>query len=129
MGRILVRGEPGHGIVDELAPQSGEVVLDRPGKGAFHQTDLQQILINRGIDTMLVAGVTTDVCVHTTVREGNDRGYRCVVLADACASYFPEFHRVALAMVTAQGGIFGWVSDTAAMAAALRPATTPEGAP
>jgi nicotinamidase-related amidase len=109
MGRILVRGERGHAIVDELAPLPGEVVLDKPGKGAFHQTDLEQILRNRAIDTLLVAGVTTEVCVHTTVREGNDRGYRCVVLADACASYFPEFHRVGLEMIKAQGGIFGWV--------------------
>ena len=122
MGRILVRGEPGHDLIDELAPQPGEVVLDKPGKSAFHQTDLEQILHNRGIDTLLVAGVTTEVCVHTTIREGNDRGYRCVALADACASYFPEFHRVGLAMISAQGGIFGWVCDVAALAAALRPA-------
>lgn len=119
MGRILVRGEWGHDIVDELAPAPGEVVLDKPGKGAFHQTDLEQVLRNRSIDTLVVAGVTTEVCVHTTVREGNDRGYRCVVLADACASYFPEFHRVALAMVHAQGGIFGWVSEVPAFVAAL----------
>lgn len=119
MGRILVRGERGHDIVDELAPLPGEVVLDKPGKGAFHQTDLEQILRNRGIDTLLVAGVTTEVCVHTTVREGNDRGYRCVVLGDACASYFPEFHRVGLEMIKAQGGIFGWVCDVSDFAAAV----------
>ncbi|UOM33133.1 cysteine hydrolase family protein [Acuticoccus sp. I52.16.1] len=121
MGRILIRGEPGHDIVDALAPAPGEVVLDKPGKGAFHQTDLAQILVNRGIDTLFVAGVTTEVCVHTTIREGNDRGYRCVALGDACASYFPEFHRVGLEMIKAQGGIFGWVSDSAAFAAALSP--------
>ena len=121
MGRILIRGEPGHDIVDALAPAPGEVVLDKPGKGAFHQTDLAQILVNRGIDTLFVAGVTTEVCVHTTIREGNDRGYRCVALGDACASYFPEFHRVGLDMIKAQGGIFGWVSDSAAFAAALSP--------
>lgn len=119
MGRILIRGEPGHDIVDALAPAPGEVVLDKPGKGAFHQTDLAQILQNAGIDTLMVCGVTTEVCVHTTIREGNDRGYRCVALGDACASYFPEFHRVGLAMIAAQGGIFGWVSDTAAFTQAL----------
>ena len=119
MGRILVRGEPGHDIIDRLQPAAGEVVLDKPGKGAFHQTDLAQILQNAGIDTLLVCGVTTEVCVHTTIREGNDRGYRCVALADACASYFPEFHRVGLEMIKAQGGIFGWVSDTGALTHAL----------
>jgi nicotinamidase-related amidase len=119
MGRILVRGEPGHDIVARLTPEPGEPVIDKPGKGAFHQTDLDQVLKNNGIDTLLVCGVTTEVCVHTTIREGNDRGYRCVALADACASYFPEFHRVGLEMIKAQGGIFGWVSDTAAFARAL----------
>lgn len=119
MGRILIRGEPGHDIVAALYPEPGEVVLDKPGKGAFHQTDLEQILRNTGIDTLLVCGVTTEVCVHTTIREGNDRGYRCVAIGDACASYFPEFHRVGLEMIKAQGGIFGWVSDSAALVAAL----------
>ena len=119
MGRILIRGEAGHDIVDALAPAPGEVVLDKPGKGAFHQTDLAQILANRGIDTLMVAGVTTEVCVHTTIREGNDRGYRCVALGDACASYFPEFHRVGLEMIKAQGGIFGWVSTAEDFAQAL----------
>ncbi len=122
MGRILIRGEPGHDIVDALAPAPGEVVLDKPGKGAFHATDLEQVLRNNRIDTLIVGGVTTEVCVHTTIREGNDRGYRCVALADACASYFPEFHRVGLEMIKAQGGIFGWVSDAAAFANALRSA-------
>jgi biuret amidohydrolase len=119
MGRILVRGEPGHAIIPGLAPAPGEVVLDKPGKGAFCETDLGLILRNRGIATLLVAGVTTEVCVTTTIREANDRGFRCVALADACASYFPEFHAAALAMIKAQGGIFGWVSHTAALAAAL----------
>jgi nicotinamidase-related amidase len=123
MGRILVRGEPGHGIVDALAPAPGELVLDKPGKGAFHATDLDQILRNAGIDTLVVGGVTTEVCVHTTIREGNDRGYRCVALADACASYFPEFHRVGLEMIKAQGGIFGWVSDADAFSSALTAAS------
>ncbi len=122
MGRILIRGEPGHDIVDELVPAAGEVVLDKPGKGAFHATDLEQILRNAGVDTLIVCGVTTEVCVHTTIREGNDRGYRCVALADACASYFPEFHRVGLEMIKAQGGIFGWVSDATSFATAIRSA-------
>ncbi len=122
MGRILVRGEPGHGIIDALAPLPGEVVLDKPGKGAFHATDLEQILRNGGIDTLIICGVTTEVCVHTTIREGNDRGYRCVALADACASYFPEFHRIGLEMIAAQGGIFGWVSDASAFCDALHSA-------
>ncbi|MCR8547426.1 cysteine hydrolase [Salipiger sp. P9] len=119
MGRILIRGEPGHDIVPSLSPAPGEVVLDKPGKGAFHQTDLAQILMVHDIDTLIVCGVTTEVCVHTTIREGNDRGYRCVALGDACASYFPEFHRVGLEMIKAQGGIFGWVSDAESFATAL----------
>jgi nicotinamidase-related amidase len=112
MGRILVRGEPGHDIVEDLSPRVGEPVIDKPGKGAFYQTDLELVLKNRGITTLLVCGVTTEVCVHTTIREGNDRGFRCVAIADACASYFPEFHRVGLEMTKAQGGILGWVSDS-----------------
>ena len=119
MGRILVRGEPGHDIIPELYPREGEPVVDKPGKGAFYATDLQELLINRGIETLIVCGVTTEVCVHTTVREGNDRGYRCVVLADGCASYFPEFHEVGLKMIKAQGGIFGWVSDSASLLEAM----------
>jgi nicotinamidase-related amidase len=115
MGRILVRGEPGHDIIAELYPQAGEPVIDKPGKGAFYQTDLDLMLRNRGIDTLLVAGVTTEVCVNTTVREANDRGYRCVVLSDCCASYFPEFHAAGLAMIKAQGGIFGSVSSSRAL--------------
>jgi len=110
MGRILVRGEPGHDIIPELYPVAGEPVIDKPGKGAFCQTDLELMLRNRGIETLLVCGVTTEVCVNTTVREANDRGFRCIVLSDCCASYFPEFHQAGLAMIKAQGGIFGWVS-------------------
>ena len=121
MGRILIRGEPGQDIIPELYPIAGEPVIDKPGKGAFYQTDLELILKNRGIDTLLVCGVTTEVCVHTTVREANDRGFRCVVLGDCCASYFPEFHAVALRMVAAQGGIFGWVSTAANLTLALKP--------
>ena len=93
MGRILIRGEPGHDIIPELYPLPGEPVIDKPGKGAFYATDLDALLRNFGIQHLLVCGVTTEVCVNTTVREANDRGYRCVVLADCCASYFPEFHR------------------------------------
>lgn len=119
MGRILIRGEAGHDIVQELSPRAGEPVIDKPGKGAFYQTDLELVLKNRGITTLLVCGVTTEVCVHTTIREGNDRGFRCVAIADACASYFPEFHRVGLEMIKAQGGIFGWVSDSERAARAL----------
>jgi len=119
MGRILVRGEAGHAIIDGLAPIAGEPIVDKPGKGAFFATDLHEILRNRGIDTLLVCGVTTEVCVHTTIREGNDRGYRCVVAGDGCASYFPEFHAAGLAMIKAQGGIFGWVTDSRRVLAAL----------
>ncbi|WP_018045681.1 isochorismatase family cysteine hydrolase [Methylobacterium sp. 88A] len=119
MGRILIRGEPGHDIIPALAPQDGEPVIDKPGKGAFYATDLADVLAARGIATLLVCGVTTEVCVHTTVREANDRGYRCVVVGDACASYIPEFHAAGLAMIKAQGGIFGWVSDSDSVIAAL----------
>ena len=119
MGRILVRGEKGHDIVPELYPRPGEPVVDKPGKGAFYATDLQNILINRGIADLIVCGVTTEVCVHTTVREGNDRGYRCVVPGDCCGSYFPEFHEVGLRMIKAQGGIFGWVTDSTRILTAL----------
>jgi nicotinamidase-related amidase len=119
MGRILVRGEPGHDIVKALYPREGEPVVDKPGKGAFYATDLHSILQNRGIENLIVCGVTTEVCVHTTVREANDRGYRCVVPGDCCGSYFPEFHEVGLRMIKAQGGIFGWVTDSKKILAAL----------
>jgi nicotinamidase-related amidase len=119
MGRILVRGEPGHEIVPELAPEPGEPVIDKPGKGAFFQTDLELMLKNRNVDTLLVCGVTTEVCVHTTVREANDRGFRCIVVGDACGSYFPEFHKIGLMMIAAQGGIFGWVSTADDVVGAL----------
>lgn len=112
MGRILIRGEEGHDIVPELYPIEGEPVIDKPGKGAFYETDLQIILQNNGIKTLIVCGVTTEVCVHTTVREANDRGYECVVLEDCVGSYFQEFQDVGLKMIKAQGGIFGWVSNS-----------------
>lgn len=120
MGRILVRGAPGHDIIVELAPQPGEPVIDKPGKGAFYATDLAAILRGRGITQLIIAGVTTEVCVHTTLREANDRGFECLVLEDGTASYFPEFHRAALDMVCAQDGIFGWVAPASAVVAALR---------
>jgi nicotinamidase-related amidase len=123
-GRILVRGEYGHDIIDELAPLPGEIVLDKPGKGAFYGTDLQQILVDAGVQALVVTGVTTEVCVHTTVREANDRGYEVLVLADCVGSYFPEFQRVGLDMIAAQGGIFGWVSDSASLLDALPRAAT-----
>lgn len=110
MGRILVRGEPGHDIIPELYPIPGEPVIDKPGKGAFYATDLDALLRNFGIQYIVVCGVTTEVCVNTSVREANDRGYRCIVLDDCCASYFPEFHRVGIDMIKAQGAIFGWVT-------------------
>ena len=119
MGRILIRGEAGHDIVPELYPAAGEPVIDKPGKGAFFATDLHAILINRGIEYLIVCGVTTEVCVHTTVREANDRGYRCIVPSDCCGSYFPEFHEMGLKMIKAQGGIFGWVSDSSRILSAL----------
>jgi nicotinamidase-related amidase len=119
MGRILVRGEPGHDIIPALYPAAGEPVIDKSGKGAFYQTELELMLRNRGIENLLVCGVTTEVCVNTTVREANDRGYRCIVLGDCCASYFPEFHAAGLAMIKAQGGIFGWVSGSREVLAAL----------
>src|SRR5208283_3864885 len=119
MGRILVRGEPGHDIIAELYPLAGEPIVDKPGKGAFHATDLDAMLKNRGITQLIVCGVTTEVCVNTTVREANDRGYECIVVADCVGSYFPEFQEMGLRMIKAQGGIFGWVATSDAVIAAL----------
>jgi len=126
MGRVLVRGAAGHGIVPELAPVEGEVVLDKPGKGSFYATDLETILRARGITSLVVTGVTTEVCVQTTVREANDRGFESLVLADCTASYFPEFHRSALDMFCAQGGIVGWVGTSDALLAAVGATTNEE---
>ncbi|MEV6299831.1 cysteine hydrolase [Actinoplanes sp. NPDC051861] len=114
-GRILVQGEYGHDIIDELQPVGDEVVIDKPGKGAFYATDLSEILEKMGAKRLIVTGVTTEVCVHTTVREANDRGYECLVLSDCVGSYFPEFQRVGLQMIAAQGGIFGWVTESPAL--------------
>lgn len=119
MGRILVRGEAGHDIIPELYPLPSEPVIDKPGKGAFFATDLHAILQNRGIKQLIVTGVTTEVCVNTTVREANDRGYDCLVPSDCVGSYFPEFQKMGLEMIKAQGGIFGWVSDSDKILAAL----------
>ncbi|MGM4902133.1 cysteine hydrolase family protein [Tardiphaga sp. 866_E4_N2_1] len=126
MGRILIRGEAGHDIIPALYPVEGEIVIDKPGKGAFYATTLGADLKARDIDTLLVCGVTTEVCVNTTVREANDRGYRCIVISDGCASYFPEFHEMGLKMIKAQGGIFGWVASSAAILEAM---TLSENAP
>ena len=120
MGRILIRGEAGHDIIKELYPLDSEIVIDKPGKGAFYATELGDTLKKYGIDNLLVCGVTTEVCVNTTVREANDRGYRCVVISDGCASYFPEFHEMGLKMIKAQGGIFGWVANSAAVLKAMQ---------
>jgi nicotinamidase-related amidase len=124
MGRILVRGEEGHDIISELYPAAGEPVIDKPGKGAFFATDLHAILQNRGITNLVVTGVTTEVCVNTTVREANDRGYDCLVVSDCCGSYFPEFHEMGLRMIKAQGGIFGWVAPSGAVIHALKGETS-----
>lgn len=119
MGRILIRGEAGHDIIPELYPLPNEPVIDKPGKGAFFATDLHAILQNRGIKQLIVTGVTTEVCVNTTVREANDRGYDCLVPEDCVGSYFPEFQQMGLKMIKAQGGIFGWVTHSSKILATL----------
>jgi nicotinamidase-related amidase len=123
MGRILIRGEAGHDIIPELYPVAGEAVIDKPGKGAFYATMLGDVLSKHSIENLLVCGVTTEVCVNTSVREANDRGYRCVVISDGCASYFPEFHEMGLKMIKAQGGIFGWVAESSAVLDAMQATT------
>ncbi len=120
MGRILIRGEAGHDIIPELYPLPSEAVIDKPGKGAFYATDLHAILQHRGIKQLIVTGVTTEVCVNTTVREANDRGYECLVPEDCVGSYFPEFQQSGLKMIKAQGGIFGWVSHSRHVLSALQ---------
>lgn len=119
MGRILVRGEAGHDIIPELYPIDGEPVIDKPGKGAFFATDLDAILKHAGISQLIVCGVTTEVCVNTTVREANDRGYDCLVVEDCVGSYFPEFQEMGLRMIKAQGGIFGWVAPSKSILSVL----------
>ena len=119
MGRILVMGEPGNQIIDALAPVDGEIVVDKPGKGAFYATGLHETLQRRGITHLLFGGVTTEVCVQTSMREANDRGYDCLLLEDCTESYFPAFKAAAVEMIRAQGGIVGWTAPSAALLAAL----------
>ena len=119
MGRILVAGEPGNDIIPALSPRAGETVIDKPGKGAFCRTDLEARLQAAGIANLVICGVTTEVCVQTTMREANDRGYDCLLVEDATESYFPEFKAATLAMVRAQGGIVGWTATARQVAAAL----------
>ncbi|MBL0919185.1 MAG: cysteine hydrolase [Hydrogenophaga sp.] len=121
MGRILVAGEPGNQIIDTLAPLPGEIVLDKPGKGAFYATPLQNLLEQAGVTQLVFMGVTTEVCVQTSMREANDRGYDCLLLEDCTESYFPHFKAAALEMVRAQGAIVGWTAPSAALLPALAP--------
>ena len=120
MGRLLVRGEPGTAIIDAVAPQGGEWVIDKPGKGMFYSTGLHERLQAAGITHLVFTGVTTEVCVQTSMREANDRGYECLIVEDATESYFPEFKAATLAMLTAQGAIVGWSARSQGLMDALR---------
>ena len=119
MGRILISGEPGADIIPELYPVEGEIVLDKPGKGAFYATPLGELLSERKIRQLVFAGVTTEVCVQTTMREANDRGFECLIATDATESYFPEFKQAAIDMITAQGAIVGWAATVDQIVEAL----------
>jgi biuret amidohydrolase len=119
MGRILIQGEPGNAIIPQVAPLTDEVVILKPGKGAFYNTPLQSILQERGITHLIITGVTTEVCVQTTMREANDRGYECLLVEDCTESYFPEFKQATLEMVRAQGAIVGWTATAAAVLAGI----------
>jgi nicotinamidase-related amidase len=119
MGRILIRGEPGADIVPELAPLPGETVIDKPGKGMFYATDIAERLKAAGVSQLAFAGVTTEVCVQTSMREANDRGYECLLIEDATASYFPHFKQAAIEMIRAQGAIVGWTAPLAALQRAV----------
>jgi biuret amidohydrolase len=119
LGRLLVRGEAGHDFIDELRPLAGEIVIDKPGYSAFAHTDLDHRLRVRGIDTLLLSGITTEVCVSSTLRDAIDRGYRCITIGDACASGFPDLHDAALRMVAVEGGIFGVVFNSEQIVARL----------
>lgn len=121
LGRILVRGEPGHEFIPELAPAPGEIIVDKPGIGTFGRTNLEATLRAIEADHLLVTGVTTDVCVHTFIREANDRGFNCVLIEDACASFDPKLHAAAIAMTLQQGGLFGWVANSDAVVQAFAP--------
>jgi nicotinamidase-related amidase len=119
MGRILIYGEEGNNIIPELAPKEGEIVILKPGKGAFTRTDLERILQEQGITHLVFTGVTTEVCVQTTMREANDRGYECLLVEDGTESYFPEFKQATVEMLRAQGGIIGWTTDAKSVISAL----------
>jgi biuret amidohydrolase len=119
MGRILIQGEKGAGIIDACAPRLGEIVVDKPGKGMFYATEVADVLKARGVTHLVFSGVTTEVCVQTSMREANDRGYECLLVEDATASYFPQFKAAALEMICAQGAIVGWTTPLATLAAAV----------